>query len=156
MSEAALWDRTRDGMSPWWHAQRHEDKHSLGIPDVSYGFGGSDGWLELKYRPALPKSLRAPWDWSPKDFTPEQRNWLGQRSAKGNGQVFLLAYFEAERITALWRWQNYLLQQLGPERFGDVLLGANGLWQGAVDYNELGALLKGETKVVRTRAALAF
>jgi hypothetical protein len=59
-------------MGSRWDAQRHEDKYTTGIPDLSYSTTVG-GWIELKFtatEPAPNKSLRF------KHFTPEQRNWL--------------------------------------------------------------------------------
>lgn len=37
-----------------WHVQRHEDKYSTGIADLSYACKGVDGWLEAKVLPKWP------------------------------------------------------------------------------------------------------
>jgi len=46
--ESALWAYVRAGMRGRWHATRHEDCATAGVPDVSYGLRGRCGWIELK------------------------------------------------------------------------------------------------------------
>lgn len=58
-----------------FHVQWHEDRYGLGIPDVSYGFGGINGWIEFK--------------WLKTQFEPLQPRWLADRSTTG-GHVFVL------------------------------------------------------------------
>ena len=75
-----------------WDAQRHEDKISLGIPDVSFGICSSNfekinGWIELKYVKEYPKRETTPVKLP--HFTPFQRNWLKKRQRYG-GNCWLL------------------------------------------------------------------
>jgi hypothetical protein len=47
--EQAAWAQLRLAMDDHWVAQRHEDRFSVGIPDVSFVLpGGHSGWIELK------------------------------------------------------------------------------------------------------------
>jgi len=47
--EQAAWAQLRLAMDDYWVAQRHEDRFSVGIPDVSFVLpGGQGGWIELK------------------------------------------------------------------------------------------------------------
>lgn len=77
MSENSMWRHVRDGMRGLWTVQRHEDKMSKGIADVSFAIGQVNGWLELKYLPHWPKKadnvVQIP------HFTNEQRVWLSER-----------------------------------------------------------------------------
>ena len=78
MSEKALWKAVRTGMKGRWHATRHEDKLTLGIPDVSYGMNGVAGWIELKFvskPPARGGAVAVP------HFSKEQRRWMLSRYA---------------------------------------------------------------------------
>ncbi len=70
-------------MSPYWAAQRHEDKHTKGIPDVSYSMNGVNGWIELK-TVEINKlgKVNIP------HFTAEQRQWLKRHGRRG-GHCFL-------------------------------------------------------------------
>ena len=55
MSEQALWQNLKTKMRGKWHVQRHEDRLSPGIPDLSFVCQGVAGWMELKYMEAWPK-----------------------------------------------------------------------------------------------------
>lgn len=68
------------------HAQFHEDKYESFIPDLSFGWIGADGWIEVKY---LPKTER-PAVFYINHYTAGQRDWLVQRAAAGLGKCFLL------------------------------------------------------------------
>lgn len=56
--------------------QYHEDKQSVGIPDMSYGYANVNGWVEFKHGP------RAKW-------RPRQKKWLEKRG-KAGGRCFLI------------------------------------------------------------------
>lgn len=83
--EKLLWQRVKTCMGTIWDCQRHEEKYSVGIPDVSFAMKGINGWLELKYLKEWPKSgpVLIP------HFTPQQKNWLYKRNEHG-GNCFLL------------------------------------------------------------------
>jgi len=147
VSEADLWDRTRDGMGPRWHAQRHEDKHSKGIPDVSYGIARrAEGWIELKFLKRYPIKVEEPFDFKLDHFIPEQRNWLTLRRRHGLGRVFLMCQF-GDTLTAIWDWRN-LEPLLGKAPIGKIEQAASGLWwHGPVDYEELSSILADNRKI---------
>jgi len=70
-----------------WDVQSHEDQFSEGIPDLSFGHQGINGWIELKQIatwPFSPQGLA-----KPQKFTSEQVNWLLRRGKKG-GHCFIL------------------------------------------------------------------
>ena len=78
MKETELWLLMNQSMGNLWVAQRHEDKYSPDIPDVSYTYRGRSGWIELKASTrvgdapiSIPK-LRA-----------GQLNWLHARARHG-------------------------------------------------------------------------
>lgn len=58
-----------------FHTQFHEDQSSTGIPDMSYGFQSTNGWIETK--------------WKTIKLEPQQPRWLEARSQAG-GHCFLL------------------------------------------------------------------
>lgn len=105
MTESYLWKKK---LSPYFKkhrvdASRHEDKLMLGVPDVSFGYKGINGWIELKF---LPK-------WPPTDktilklrkFKPEQRNFIRKRGRTG-GHCFLMLMVgdRNPRDYVLWNW----------------------------------------------------
>lgn len=61
--------------SDGFHLQRHEDKYETGIPDMSYGKDGINGWIETK--------------WLKLRFEPKQPLWLSKRAQTG-GSVFVI------------------------------------------------------------------
>lgn len=87
-AEQLMWDYLSGVMRGRWDAQRHEDKYSDSIPDVSFARGGVDGWLELKIIPAWPKKANTPINLS--HLRPGQVNWLEDRGRAGNGACYLL------------------------------------------------------------------
>jgi len=80
-------------MGTVWDAQSHEDRFSLGIPDLSYGVAGVNGWIELKQVEKYPKKSSTPIDL--KHFTPSQVNWLRKRGKRA-GSCFILIQITTE------------------------------------------------------------
>ncbi len=95
MSEKDLSKYVRDLISRFGHVESHEDRYKTGIPDLSYGVGGINGWIELKYLPSWPTKPEAPVKL--RRFTPAQRNWLQSRGAAG-GHCFLLLQVKDEYL----------------------------------------------------------
>lgn len=153
MSEDKLWDDTRDGMTGRWHAQRHEDKYSKGIPDVSFGIQKkAEGWIELKFLPRLPNMDGRPWDFKYDHFYPEQRNWAEQRTKHGPGRVFLLCRFGTE-LTAIWNW-NRVRALLGQAPLDTIIKAANAQWwHGQIDFEELEHVLA-NNRIIQPRYKL--
>jgi hypothetical protein len=77
--------------------QAHEDKLYNFIPDLSFAFGGRDGWIEVKYAQRPPKTLG-----SISHYTYGQQQWLIDRGANGSGSCFLLVGTPDHNF--LWRW----------------------------------------------------
>jgi len=75
-------DLQREGR---WHACRHEDSVTIGVPDVSYGLDGQNGWIELKSVPDWPirGAIKI------RDLTYHQVRWLEDRGQAG-GSCWLL------------------------------------------------------------------
>lgn len=140
MSESDFWDRIRNGMGGRWHAQRHEDKYSTGIPDVSFGIKRlSEGWIELKFLPTYPaKSDVKKFDFAIDHFTADQRNWLTLRTQHGTGRVFL--FVQMGNVSIIWRWAQ-LAPLLGKHTLKYLEGVACGSWSGPVDYDELAQIL---------------
>ena len=59
-----------------WHYQRHEDKYSSDVPDISFAYLGQHGWIELK----------AAKDNEAIKLRPGQLNWMLKRG----GNAFLI------------------------------------------------------------------
>jgi hypothetical protein len=104
--EKALWSYISSQMGNIWDAQRHEDKISTGIPDVSFGLQGVNGWLELKHVKKYPKksttAVRI------KHFTSDQKNWLKRRQKFG-GNCWVLIAIE----TDIYLFRALNLQEIG-------------------------------------------
>lgn len=68
--EQLAWVCMRREMTGRWVAQRHEDRYSKGIPDVSFVLtDGRAGWIELKAARFI--------------IAPEQVQWMVERSKFG-------------------------------------------------------------------------
>jgi hypothetical protein len=94
--EATFWDWLDRAMGNLWDAQRHEDLHSSGIPDVSYGANGINGWLELKAYECWPTGTLP-------HFTAKQVNWLTNRGKRG-GFCFLV--IKVHHGIFVFNWEN--------------------------------------------------
>jgi hypothetical protein len=84
--ERNFWTYLSKAMGKLWDAQRHEDKLTCGIPDVSYAIEGQSGWIELKCLEKWPSSniiVRVP------HLTPYQKLWLFLRGNHGHAFLFL-------------------------------------------------------------------
>ncbi len=97
--EQRVWDYLARSMKGRWFVQRHEDRYSDSIPDVSFVMTGVSGWLELKQISTWPK----------KDTTPiniphlesGQVNWLEQVSNNG-GNAWMLLVIGDQMALATW------------------------------------------------------
>lgn len=129
MSEARLWKYIRDGMGSRWVAQRHEDKYSTGIPDVSYSTD-HHGWIELKYLARPPKRPNHPL--AIPHFTAEQRNWITRHGSRG-GKCFVL--LQVEKTYFLLSWDQVGI--LGPSTYAELKETAFRCWAGGIPWEEL-------------------
>jgi hypothetical protein len=133
MSEHRLWEYLRDGMGGAWAAQRHEDKLSTGIPDVSYSIS-RHGWIELKYISTKPSKstsiLRIP------HYTEDQRNWLTSHGSRA-GLCFLLLQVEKTYMVFDWTkaWRVATLPYADHEAM------ATAMWKGKIDWGQLRRIL---------------
>ena len=80
LPEQRVWDSLRRHMPEDFLPQRHEDKYSPGIPDLSFVWRGVQGWIELKA--ARPQLL----------MRPEQVRWMLRRSREGVPCILLARY----------------------------------------------------------------
>ena len=77
--ESNLYKRLKTATNGF-HWQRHEDKLVAGIPDTSYAYDQTCGWIELKTYDNWPSDPCEPLQW--KDLKAEQVNWLIARGRK--------------------------------------------------------------------------
>lgn len=98
--EQRMWDYLRRRMNGRWDAQRHEDRHSEDIPDLSYACCGVSGWIELKTIADWPKRTETPIRID--HLTPGQVNWLENRGRAGNGKVYLMLAVGDDMSKAEW------------------------------------------------------
>lgn len=92
MSEASLWDRMRRGVTAVARVdfQRVENMVEDGTPDVNYCCEhGREGWIELKYRQAIPKRAGTS-VFRFKGLRDSQIDWIMRRVPYG-GRVWILA-----------------------------------------------------------------
>lgn len=82
-----------------WSTQPHEDMISNFIPDLSFGYFGSDGWIEVKFLNKIPKSLG-----SIPHYTYGQQNWLIKRGRMGSGRCYLWVGTPGQHY--VWRWDQ--------------------------------------------------
>lgn len=136
MPESTLWGYVKRGMGNCWHATRHEDVLNKGVPDVSFGYQGINGWIELKSLKAWPKRentiVRLP------KFTMVQRIWLMRRQRSGgNCWILLRVGREYLLISAV----RAALVGKVPKRTLEHV--AHKVWKGRVDWSEFLYLLCG-------------
>lgn len=84
------------------HITQHEDERTSGILDLSYGYSGTNGWIELKYIQSFPAH-------SGKvkiDISNDQIDFLIERNLTG-GNCYLLVQVN----------ESYFLF-IGPDAFG--------------------------------------
>ena len=103
--EKALKAHVVRSMGRRWSYQFHEDKHSDGVPDISYGVNGVNGWIEAKYINNWP--VRDTTRVKPSRFTPLQVHWLVNRQTHG-GHCFVMVavgheifFFPASKAAAI-------------------------------------------------------
>lgn len=125
-------------MGTRWSVQSHEDRFSIGVPDLSYGAEGVNGWIELKQLKDWPKreATKVPLK-SAAHFSVEQVNWLLKRGKKG-GNCYLLVkvgqeyfLFDYTKVQPLWKG-------LTQDTFREQCLG---YWKSQIDPVELIRLL---------------
>ncbi len=133
MSESRLWEYLRTGMGARWEAQRHEDRFTPGIPDVSYSIT-RHGWIELKYLPTKPKKSSSILKID--HYTQDQRNWA-IRHGRRAGLCFML--LQVNKTYMLFDWTKATL--IGSTDFETHKRLALGVWESKIDWRHLRSLL---------------
>lgn len=134
--ESALWRNLRLGMKHRWNAQRHEDRFSEGVPDVSYAIGGRDGWIELKAAPQWPVRPTTPLR---VHMTPQQVLWLEQRGRAGNGRCFILLRVDRDYLLLTWHHARAFQEGLTQEEL--IIRSRKNRWEGRINFEELAMAL---------------
>lgn len=138
--EKSLWRYVRNGMGKTWNATRHTDKLIPGIPDVSFGLDGINGWIELKTLVSWPKRKTTPIRLE--HFTIEQRHFLAGRGATGGHCFLLLRVGRAEHLLIPWDKIPLLIDAPGvPFTRFEWETVAVGHWKRGIDFNEFRRLL---------------
>lgn len=124
-------------LKPRMDVQSHEDSFSTGIPDLSYGLRGVNGWIELKqikYKTGT-KLIK------PAKYTPQQVNWL-KRRGKHAGHCFVMCMLHGPDGT-IYTVHNY--DRAADVRKGmpmrEFLLTSLKYWRESIDLKELMAIL---------------
>jgi hypothetical protein len=96
-THAQIWSHLKSIMKDHWHACRHEDLLSVGIPDISFGLDGIQGWIEMKSLSSWPirNNRKIP------DLTIHQVRWLEARGRTG-GSCWILLSVETDYILIPW------------------------------------------------------
>ena len=118
-------------MGNLWEAQRHEDKYSTGIPDVSYATD-HHGWIELKYVVVKDEDrvVKVP------HFTAAQKAWAKRFGSRG-GRVWVL--IQVNRHYLLFSWVS--VDRIGRMTLPEMIRESWEWWEGAIDPRALvGAL----------------
>ena len=103
-NEAIFWRYLSSVMKGFWEVQRHEDKHSVGIPDLSFTIN-RHGWMELKAVSPLKDKVHIP------HFSEQQKNWMFRFGRRGGGVWLFVKLVSAKPRYCLIDWQT--AQDLG-------------------------------------------
>jgi hypothetical protein len=123
---------------------RHEDKVSLGVPDLSYAAHGSGGWVELK---RIRAPLRPGSRLKVRHLTEQQKGFLALRGRFGQGAFVLVHVDEKDGTSAFYLWGHWQLDLLTDGlRYSDWRTRALGVWTGRPDGPELLVLLSGHQR----------
>jgi len=113
-----------------WHVQAHEDKYSSGIPDLSYGLDGHNGWIELKVVDSFPKYSRNLVNLD--HLRIFQVNWLINRGKKA-GSCFILV--KTENTYSLFKWEKARKLKYGVSA-NEFFSCAAKTWESSIDPGE--------------------
>jgi hypothetical protein len=119
-------------MGTRWDVQSHEDIHSEGIPDLSYGVDGVNGWIELKQIKQWPVMEKT--TVKPEHYTAQQVNWLRRRGKKGGFCYILVKVGKDDYF--LFSWQEARLLKNGITK-EDYFLDCIKHWSKNIDTKEL-------------------
>lgn len=118
-------------MGTRWDVQSHEDKLTSGIPDLSYGAGGVNGWIELKHVREWPSRPSTTIDLS--HFTASQVNWLIKRGKKA-GNCWVLVQVATEYFLFPFSSARALRAGVTEERFREMCFQC---WPGRIEPDQL-------------------
>ena len=121
-----------DLMGTLWDVQSVEDRYSTGIPDLSYGAKGVNGWIELKQIASWPKKDDTLV--KPQHYTAEQVNWLVRRGKKGGCCWVLVRVGKDEHF--LFSFIYARMVQKGMTRL-DYFANCKAYWDGPIDSHDL-------------------
>ena len=124
--EKQFWTWLDATIAGLWHVQRHEDKYSVGIPDLSYGANGKNGWIELKAYDKWPSGPLP-------HFTAEQLNWLQNRGRKGNNCWLLV---RINRTILLFKWDKLNALRTNNCKKKTMVLLSEKIWDETFDRKE--------------------
>lgn len=137
MSEKAMWVQLSKLCKGFWDATRHEDMAIKGLPDVSFGYDGKQGWIELKFLKQFPVTEERPVKLT--KFTPQQRLFLYNRGRHG-GNCWLLLKVENYQVISgrhagrnlgnvwlLFDWQT-VRRMDGSQNTGQLVRMARKVW----------------------------
>lgn len=106
------------------HLCRHEDECTSGIPDISYGIDGVNGWIELKAYKDWPKKPETIIPF--KNFKRTQKKFLRGRG-KAGGHCFVMIIFGKEVVLIHWTDIHVLGTTTKEELLKHALYYTNGL-----------------------------
>lgn len=134
MKESRLWKLLSGGMADDWVACRHEDKVTVGIPDVSYAIAGQQGWIELKLHKTWPKQEHTIVRFD--NFTTWQRRWIESRGEVG-GNCWVFVRIENDFL--LFSWGN--IHFLGSYTKSELIKLADYHWHYRIKWHEFKSAL---------------
>jgi len=134
VNESDLWKYIKTGMIGKWHASRIESSAGNGIPDISFGLPGKNGWIELKYIREWPKrqdtKVKLP-------LRPEQKHWISARGGL-SGDVWVLVRIQDDFFLVSWRDCKSAAEQGWTQAEWSGICTMFGMhWHGRINFNEL-------------------
>lgn len=129
MAEASLWQYLKNGMKDsGWDATRHEDKMTIGVPDISFGLNMVNGWIELKALYGWPKNPATKVKFG---LSEEQVWWINNRNKKG-GHCFIFVRIKRDYLLIDGMYAVFD----GKYTKKEWMDFAAGKWVGSVNFNE--------------------
>lgn len=123
-------------MGTRWDVQSHEDKHTAGIPDLSFGINGRSGWIELKQIEKYGADDRA--IIKPQKYTPLQVNWMSKRIRHAGVCCFIFVKVEND----YYLFDGTFAKDIASGRTAPwYRIMANHVYEGVIDPEHLADLL---------------
>ncbi|MCK9597672.1 MAG: hypothetical protein M0R06_01450 [Sphaerochaeta sp.] len=130
MTEKSLWRYLQVNMKGRWDACRHEDGVTVGVPDVSYGINGRNGWIELKVMNDYPKRTKF---LDIKNLTGDQRHWINNRYRRG-GSCWILLKVKHDYVL----FSGRVVFEIGQRPVKDI---ARFIWYRSIDWAQFETIL---------------